>query len=86
MNWGIISASRISHRMIQAIQEVGKDTVHAVASRPDETFIAEGYLYFCAKDPESGELHFSRTLQEHEQAVSIYAPLWRAYDAERGIE
>ena len=53
---------------------------------PDETFIAEGYLYFCAKDPESGELHFSRTLQEHEQAVSIYAPLWRAYDAERGIE
>ena len=33
MNWGIISASRISHRMIQAIQEVGKDTVHAVASR-----------------------------------------------------
>ena len=53
---------------------------------PDETFIAEGYLYFCAKDPESGELHFSRTLQEHEQAVSIYAPLWKQYDAERGIE
>ncbi len=53
---------------------------------PDETFVAENYLYFCAKDPESGELHFSRTLQEHEQAVSIYAPLWREYDAERGIE
>ena len=53
---------------------------------PDETFIAENYLYFCAKDPESGELHFSRTLQEHEQAVSIYAPLWKQYDAERGIE
>ena len=53
---------------------------------PDETFIAEGYLYFCAKDPESGELHFSRTLQEHEQAVSIYAPLWKQYDAERGIQ
>ena len=53
---------------------------------PDETFIAENYLYFCAKDPESGELHFSRTLQEHEQAVQIYAPLWREYDAERGIE
>ncbi len=53
---------------------------------PDETFIAENYLYFCAKDPESGELHFSRTLQEHEQAVSIYAPLWREYDAERGIQ
>ncbi len=53
---------------------------------PDETFLAEKYLYFCAKDPESGELHFSRTLQEHEQAVSIYAPLWRDYDAQRGIQ
>jgi len=53
---------------------------------PDETFVAEGYLYFCAKDPESGELHFSRTLAEHEQAVSIYAPLWKQYDADRGIE
>ncbi|MBQ8556417.1 MAG: endolytic transglycosylase MltG, partial [Clostridia bacterium] len=53
---------------------------------PDSTYLAENYLYFCAKDPESGELHFSRTLQEHEQAVAIYAPLWREYDAERGIE
>lgn len=53
---------------------------------PDETFVAEKYLYFCAKDPESGELHFSRTLQEHEQAVAIYAPLWVKYDQERGIE
>ena len=53
---------------------------------PDEEYVAENYLYFCAKDPESGELHFSRTLQEHEQAVSIYAPLWKQYDAERGIE
>ncbi len=52
---------------------------------PDELFVAENYLYFCAKDPESGELHFSRTLQEHEQAVRIYAPLWKEYDAERGI-
>ena len=53
---------------------------------PDETYRAERYLYFCAKDPESGELHFSRTLQEHEQAVSIYAPLWSAYDQSRGIQ
>ena len=53
---------------------------------PDETYVAENYLYFCAKDPESGELHFSRTLEEHEQAVSIYAPLWKQYDAERGIQ
>ena len=53
---------------------------------PDETFVAENYLYFCAKDPESGELHFSRTLKEHEQAVSIYATLWERYDQERGIQ
>lgn len=53
---------------------------------PDEVFLAENYLYFCAKDPESGELHFSRTLQEHEQAVAIYAPLWKAYDESRGIK
>ena len=51
---------------------------------PDEAYVAEKYLYFCAKDPESGELHFSRTLQEHEQAVNIYAPLWSAYDQSRG--
>lgn len=52
---------------------------------PDETFIAENYLYFCATSPNSTELHFSRNLQEHEQAVSIYAPLWQQYDEERGL-
>lgn len=53
---------------------------------PDELYLAENYLYFCAKDPESGELHFSRTLSEHEQTVAIYAPLWKAYDESRGIQ
>ena len=52
---------------------------------PDEVFIAEKYMYFCSKDPETGELHFSRTLAEHEQAAAIYAPLWQAYDQERGL-
>ena len=52
---------------------------------PDETFLAENYLFFCAKNPESGELYFSRTLAEHEQAVAIYAPLWQKYDQSRGI-
>lgn len=58
----------------------------SAALYPDETYVAENYLYFCAKDPESGELYFSRTLQEHEQAVSIYAPLWKEYDQSRGIQ
>ncbi len=52
---------------------------------PDESYVAEEYLFFCSKNPESGELHFSRTLDEHERAVAIYAPLWQAYDAERGM-
>ena len=52
---------------------------------PDESYVAEKYLYFCSKDPANGELHFSRTLEEHERAVDIYAPLWQAYDAERGM-
>ncbi|HHT08409.1 MAG: endolytic transglycosylase MltG [Christensenellales bacterium] len=47
---------------------------------PDEPFMQEGYLYFCSKDPNTGELHFSKTLAEHEYAVSVYAPLWEAYD------
>ena len=52
---------------------------------PDEEFIAGQYLYFCSKDPNTGELHFSRTLEEHNMAVSIYAPLWQAYDREQGL-
>lgn len=52
---------------------------------PDEQFLNENFLYFCSKDPQTGELHFSRTLEEHEQAVSIYAPLWQAWDKEQGL-
>ncbi len=51
---------------------------------PDEDFIQQSYLYFCSKDPDTGELHFSKTLQEHEQAVRIYAPLWEAFDQKVG--
>ena len=53
---------------------------------PDETMIAENYLFFCAKEPESGELYFSKTLAEHERAVAVYAPLWQKYDETRGIK
>ncbi|MBQ9264508.1 MAG: endolytic transglycosylase MltG [Clostridia bacterium] len=52
---------------------------------PDEQFVADQYLYFCSKDPNTGELYFSRTLEEHNLAVSIYAPLWQAYDREQGL-
>ena len=52
---------------------------------PDETFVAEKYLFFCSKDPNTGELHFSKSQEEHNQAVAIYAPLWKAYDESRGL-
>lgn len=51
---------------------------------PDEGFVRENYLYFCSKNPDTGELHFSKTLAEHEQAISIYRPLWEAFDQKNG--
>jgi UPF0755 protein len=59
------------------------DAIYA-ALYPDTVFVAEQYLYFCAKDPASGELAFSKTLEEHNAAVAIYKPLWDAYDLEHG--
>lgn len=53
---------------------------------PDEVFLAENYLYFCSKDPSTGELAFSKTQAEHDAAVAIYAPLWKQFDQERGIQ
>ena len=61
------------------------DAIRA-ALYPDQSFIQDQDLYFCSKDPSTGELHFSRTLSEHEAAVQIYAPLWQAFDRERGLE
>jgi UPF0755 protein len=60
------------------------DAIEA-ALYPDESFMAENYLYFCSKDPNTGELVFSKTLEEHNAAVALYAPLWKQYDAERGL-
>ena len=53
---------------------------------PDEQYVAQKYLYFCSKDPDSGELHFSCTLKEHEAAVAMYRPLWEEYDRSRGLD
>jgi UPF0755 protein len=51
---------------------------------PDETFLEENYLYFCSKDPNTGELFFSKTLEEHNNAVKIFGPLWQAFDEKTG--
>jgi UPF0755 protein len=53
---------------------------------PNEAFLAENYLYFCSKDPDTGELAFSKTQAEHDAAVAIYAPLWKQFDQQRGIQ
>lgn len=59
-------------------------TAITAALYPDEKLTAENYLFFCNKDPETGELHFSKTLEEHEQAVGIYRPLWVKHDEAAG--
>jgi len=53
---------------------------------PDEQYVAQKYLYFCSTDPDSGELHFSKTLEEHQAAAAMYQPLWQEYDRKRGLE
>ncbi len=57
----------------------GKLAIEA-ALYPDETYIEEGMLYFCLKDPETGELVFAKTLSEHNKNVNKYRPLWEEYD------
>ena len=47
---------------------------------PDMEYISGGYLYFCSKEPESGELAFARTYEEHQRNVETYRPSWIAYD------
>ncbi|MBR3764469.1 MAG: endolytic transglycosylase MltG [Clostridia bacterium] len=56
------------------------------ALEPDQEYLAMGYLYFCARDPASGELEFSITYEDHLRAVEKYAPLWREYDESRGVQ
>ena len=53
---------------------------------PDEQYMAQKYLYFCSTDPDSGELYFSKTLEEHQAAAAMYQPLWEEYDRERGLQ
>ncbi len=55
------------------------------AITPDESMMSEGsvYLYFCSRDPESGALLFSKTLEDHQKAVSQYRPSWVEYDRKK---
>jgi UPF0755 protein len=66
---------RIKGLPIGPIANPGQKAIEA-ALYPDEEFMAQGYLYFCNKDPESGDLAFAKDLEEHEANVAMYSPLW----------
>lgn len=56
------------------------------AQSPDMSYIDEGYLYFCAMEPTSGQLAFSKTKEEHEANVARYRPLWEEYDRRQALD
>ena len=62
----------------------GKNAIMA-ALYPDEEYLNENYLYFCAAEPGSGKLIFAKTADEHEANVAHYRPLWEAYDRQQGL-
>ncbi|MBR5010481.1 MAG: endolytic transglycosylase MltG [Clostridia bacterium] len=52
----------------------------SAAINPDENYLSDDYLYFCAGEPGTGTLIFARTSAEHDKNVAVYRPLWEAYD------
>ena len=50
------------------------------ALHPDMDYINQGYLYFCATDPSTGELAFAITQEEHDANVAQYQQMWEEYD------
>lgn len=57
----------------------GKNAIEA-ALYPDESYLKDGYLYFCTGDPATGELVFAKTYNQHLANQEKYKPLWIAYD------
>lgn len=53
------------------------------ALHPDAQFMADGYMYFCSGDPETSQLVFARTKEEHDANVAQYRQLWIDYDAKQ---
>jgi len=56
------------------------------AMLPDMEYIRDGYLYFCATEPNSGRLAFSVSKAEHEANVALYRPLWEEYDRQQAAK
>lgn len=55
---------------------------------PFEEYMQEGdeYMYFTLTDPATGVLEFNKTLEEHNETVAKYRPLWNAADAAAGVQ
>ena len=56
------------------------------AQLPDMDYINQGYLFFCATEPTSGQLAFSVTEDEHQANVARYRPLWEEYDRQQALK
>ena len=52
------------------------------ALNPDMEYINAGYMYFCATDPNSKDLAFAITRDEHLANVAKYQQMWADYDAQ----
>ncbi len=50
------------------------------ALHPDMDYINQGYLYFCATDPSTGDLAFAVTQEEYDADVARYRQIWEEYD------
>ena len=55
-------------------------TALEAALHPDMDYINQGYLYFCATDPSTGELAFAVTQEEYDANVARYRQIWEEYD------
>lgn len=53
---------------------------------PDEEYLNGGYMFFALADPESGELVFTKTYEEHQQVQAEYEEKWREADERKKAE
>ncbi len=60
---------------IGPVSNPGKKAIES-ALFPDEEYMEQGFEYFCTADPETGDLAFAKTLDEHNDNVAMYEDLW----------
>jgi len=56
------------------------------AINPDMNFINQGYMFFCATDPQTKDLAFAISREEHLENVAKYQQMWAAYDAKNAAQ